>query len=111
MQNLFGTFERFMQTHPLFGKSNFGNISMSTPMSTPMSSNKNKNQDLEYIILQDTAAASDMNTQLIQFTLIIIAVYLALKCKKNGQISMIEIIVAVLCAPFYIIYRFIKPCI
>lgn len=95
MNQLFGdSIERFMTSHPIisqFGKDKFG-------VSTPASPDYNMNYQ-------------DMNSLIIQYIFIIIAVYLAMKCKNNGNISFVQIILAILFAPFYILYRFLKPCI
>ena len=95
MKEFFGdSVERFMASHPFM--SSFG-------------SNKNKfgsmgsgpSSDNEY---------NDINTQVIQYIFIVVAVYLATKCKKNGNLSILQIVLAFLFAPFYILYRIIKPC-
>jgi hypothetical protein len=95
MKNFFGdSIERFMSTHPVlsqFGKDKFG-------VSTPASPDYNAN-------------CQDMVSLIIQYIFIVIAVYLAMKCKNNGNISFVQIILAILFAPFYIFYRIIKPCI
>ena len=95
MNQLFGdSIERFMSTHPVLSqlkKDKFG-------VSTPASPDYNINYQ-------------DMNSLIIQYIFIIIAVYLAMKCKNNGNISFVQIILAILFAPFYILYRFLKPCI
>ena len=46
----------------------------------------------------------------IDYIIMAIAVYLAFKCKKNGSIDVIQILLAVFCSPCYIVYRLIKPC-
>ena len=100
--------ERFMNSHPIFNKieskNKFGQ------MSSPSSANNfyddlNDYKNLMYI--QNT----DVSIQLIQYVFIVIAIYLALKCKKNGDVNFIQIILAVLFAPLYILFRIIKPCI
>ena len=45
-----------------------------------------------------------------QFICVIVAVYLALPCKKNGSIDILQIILAICLSPCYIIYRLIYPC-
>ena len=47
---------------------------------------------------------------LLSTILIAVAVYLAVKCKKDGNDNMIQIMIAIFFAPFYIIYRLIYPC-
>jgi hypothetical protein len=42
--------------------------------------------------------------------LLIIALYLAFKCGGKNKINWGEIILAVLCSPFYIAYRLAVPC-
>jgi len=98
MKNFFGnTLERFTMSHPLFGQKN--NSSFAS-MSQPSSSNS------DYIFISQ----NDQCLQVIQYIFIIIAVYLALRCKKNGNISVLQVILAIIFAPLYILYRFIKPC-
>jgi len=90
--------ENFMNTHPIFGsgdKNNFGAMS-----SSPISSSGINTVSMDFTLLQ-----------IIQFIFVIIAVYLAIKCKKVGNINILEIILAVLFAPFYIVFRFIRPCV
>jgi hypothetical protein len=47
---------------------------------------------------------------ILQSILIAIALYFAMKCKKDNNIDFLQIILALLCAPFYIIYRIVYPC-
>jgi len=42
--------------------------------------------------------------------LLIVALYLAFKCGGRGEFKWVEIILAVLCSPFYIAYRLAVPC-
>ena len=42
--------------------------------------------------------------------LLIIALYLAFKCGGKNNLKWVEIILAVLCSPFYIAYRLAIPC-
>ena len=42
--------------------------------------------------------------------LLIVALYLAFKCGDNNNFKWVEIILAVLCTPFYIAYRLAIPC-
>jgi len=42
--------------------------------------------------------------------LLIVALYLAFKCGGKDNLQIIEIILAVLCSPFYIAYRLAIPC-
>ena len=42
---------------------------------------------------------------------IAVAIYLAIKCKSTtGQIDPLQVVVAIFCAPCYIIYRIMRPC-
>ena len=41
---------------------------------------------------------------------IALAVYLAVKCKRNGQIDPLQIVMAICCAPCFIAYRVVRPC-
>jgi hypothetical protein len=42
--------------------------------------------------------------------LLIVALYLAFKCGGRNNLNWVEIILAVLCSPFYIAYRMAIPC-
>ena len=63
-------------------------------------------------ITEDDGENQDYNTMdsVIQFICIVIAVYLALPCKKNGRIDPLQIILAICLAPCYIVYRLLYPC-
>jgi hypothetical protein len=52
---------------------------------------------------------SPKNT-LISTILLIIALYFAFKCKQNGNIDIMQIILAICCSPCYIAYRLAVPC-
>ncbi len=95
MKEFFGdSVERFIASHPFM--SSFG-------------SNKNKFGSMGSGPSSDNNEC-DLNTQIVQYILILIAVYLAMKCKKNGNLSVAQIVLAILFAPIYILYRLIKPC-
>jgi hypothetical protein len=49
--------------------------------------------------------------EILDVIIIAIAVYLAMKCKNNGNINFVQIILAILFAPCFIFYRILKPCI
>jgi hypothetical protein len=38
------------------------------------------------------------------------AIYFAIKCKRNGKIDPLQIVLAILCTPCYILYRVARPC-
>jgi len=42
--------------------------------------------------------------------LLIVALYLAFKCGGKNNLQWVEILLAVLCSPFYIAYRLAIPC-
>lgn len=101
MKSFFGnTFERFVGSHPVLNKmggdkNNFGR------MSSPASSGGES-----YIFINE----DDRSLVIIQYIFIVIAVYLAMKCKKSGNISVVQVILAIVFAPLYILYRLVKPC-
>ena len=41
---------------------------------------------------------------------IAVALYFATKCKLNGKLDPLQIVLAVCCTPFYICYRVVRPC-
>ncbi len=43
--------------------------------------------------------------------LTLVALYLAFKCKKDGGIDVLQIILALCCSPCYVAYRLAVPCI
>jgi hypothetical protein len=48
--------------------------------------------------------------QIINYAILAFALYLAFKCKKDGKINFVQLIIALCCSPCYVIYRLIKPC-
>ena len=52
---------------------------------------------------------SSMN-QIINYAILAFALYLAFKCKKDGKINFIQLIIALCCSPCYVVYRLVKPC-
>jgi hypothetical protein len=52
---------------------------------------------------------STMN-QIINYAILAFALYLAFKCKKDGKIDFIQLIIALCCSPCYVVYRLVKPC-
>jgi len=52
----------------------------------------------------------DMASQLTSVLIMVLAIYLALKCKKNGNIEPLQIVLALCCSPCYVVYRLFKPC-
>jgi len=95
----------------MFGKnneSNFGEYS-----SSPGSSHTKT--ITEIILLQPVNSAypnisASPLSQMIQFIVLAIAIYMACKCKVGGKISFIQILLACLFSPCYILYRLFKPC-
>jgi len=51
-----------------------------------------------------------MASQLTSVLIMVLAIYLALKCKKNGNIEPLQIVLALCCSPCYVVYRLFKPC-
>ena len=94
--------ENFTRTHPMFGSSKGKFGAMNTPVSSPSGKQS-------VYVLQDTST-EDMLLQIIQFIFITIAVYLAMKCKRIGNVNVAEIVAAVFFAPCYILFRFLRPC-
>ena len=100
MKEFFGdAMKNFMGSHPVLSQMNGKNSSFGS-MSQPSSDN-------QYIFISQN---DDVCLQIIHYVFIIVAVYLSLRCKKNGNISILQVILAIIFAPFYILYRFIKPC-
>jgi len=63
--------------------------------------------------LPDLPGASNSNSHsnLIGIVLLVIALYLALKCKTDsGGIDILQLILAWCCTPCYIVYRLLNPC-
>jgi hypothetical protein len=61
----------------------------------------------------DSSGAKDESNpvnSLIGMVVTIIALYLAIKCKKNGNIDIMQILLAICCSPCYIAYRLAVPC-
>ena len=55
-------------------------------------------------------SSNNMRNNIIAIIIIILAIYFALKCKKNGKIDPVQIGMATVFSPFYIGYRLVKPC-
>ena len=51
------------------------------------------------------------SSSIIGTILTLVALYLAFKCKKDGGIDVLQIILALCCSPCYIAYRLAVPCI
>jgi hypothetical protein len=51
-----------------------------------------------------------MVSNLTSLICIAVALYFATKCKINGRIDPLQIVLAVCCTPFYICYRVVRPC-
>jgi hypothetical protein len=49
-------------------------------------------------------------SQVIQIIILALALFMASKCKVNGNVSVMQLLLAALCSPCYILYRIIKPC-
>ena len=58
-----------------------------------------------YVLKED----STMN-EIINYAILAFALYLAFKCKKDGKINFIQLIIALCCSPCYVVYRLVKPC-
>lgn len=57
------------------------------------------------------ASNSNSHSNLIGIVLLVIALYLALKCKTDsGRIDILQLILAWCCTPCYIVYRLLNPC-
>ena len=95
-----GALEQFIASHPGVKASGFGNSSKFGQSSSPVASEIN-------IILPPP----NPEMELLNFVLIAIAVYMAMKCKKfGGGVDIVQLIFAICLAPFYILYRLWKPC-
>jgi len=57
-------------------------------------------------VFDETSATNE----LLNFVILAFALYLAFKCKKDGKINFIQLIIALCCSPCYVVYRLIKPC-
>ena len=53
---------------------------------------------------------SSITNEIINYSILAFALYLAFKCKKDGKINFIQLIIALLCSPCYVVYRLVKPC-
>jgi hypothetical protein len=104
MANAFGqvthALEQFTASHPGVKALGFGNNSNFGESSSPAASNVT-------IVLPPP----NPEMELLNFVLIAIAVYMAMKCKKfGGGVDIVQLIFAICLAPFYILYRLWKPC-
>jgi len=52
---------------------------------------------------------STMN-EIINYAILAFALYIAFKCKKDGKIDFIQLILAICCSPCYVAYRLVRPC-
>ena len=58
----------------------------------------------------DTSSTSII-TQMVQFIVLGIALYMAFKCKRfDGSVSLADMLLACCSSPCYIIYRLLQPC-
>ena len=51
-------------------------------------------------------------SKMIHSIIILVALYLAFKCTKPGRggVDVMQVVLAICCAPFYIVYRLAVPC-
>lgn len=87
--------------------SNFGFIKSAFGASSPSTSPSG-----EYTYYDDEASGeNDLLMNVIGMVIFFYALYLAFKCKNNtGGVSIIQVILAVLFSPFYLVYRLARPC-
>jgi large-conductance mechanosensitive channel len=57
-------------------------------------------------VFDETSATNE----LLNFVILAFALYLAFKCKKDGKINFVQLIIALCCSPCYVVYRLVKPC-
>ena len=57
-----------------------------------------------------TVTQARTSSNLTSIICIALALYFAVKCKRNGQIDPLQIVMAVCCSPCYIAYRVMRPC-
>ncbi len=57
-----------------------------------------------------SSSSSTSGSSIIGTILTLVALYLAFKCKKDGGIDILQLILAICCSPCYIAYRLAVPC-
>jgi hypothetical protein len=94
-------------------KSIFNDISKLTPgmkFGKELLNKANFGSDV-YILNKDNEGyIPDQLISIFSTILLVIALYLAFKCGGKNNFKWVEIILAVLCSPFYIAYRLAIPC-
>ena len=63
----------------------------------------------ELIGVQLMSNTSTMN-EVINYAILAFALYIAFKCKKDGKIDFVQLILAICCSPCYVAYRLVRPC-
>jgi hypothetical protein len=94
-------------------KSIFNDISKLTPgMKFGKELLRKANFGANYYVVDDSNEGyiPDAHISIFSTILLIIALYLAFKCGGKNNLKLGEIILAVLCSPFYIAYRLAVPC-
>jgi hypothetical protein len=55
-------------------------------------------------------ASSEVVGDVVSIIFFVLAIFFLMRCRKLGHTTIMEIFVAICCAPFYVIYRLIRPC-
>ena len=80
--------------------SSFGNVSSSGPSSS-----------MPVIVLKEKSERAAPANYFIGNLITLVALFFALKCKtRTGGVDFLQLLIAFLCSPCYIVYRLARPC-
>ena len=72
--------------------------------------NKNYNDSPSSVSEFGEQSVATVISQIIQFIILALALFMAAKCKINGKVSVMQLLLACCCSPCYILYRIVVPC-
>ena len=88
---------------------NLGNLNPATKIAMKMGGQEPTTEPFGAIGTTILKGDSTMN-EIINYAILAFALYLAFKCKKDGKINFVQLIIALCCSPCYVVYRLVKPC-